>query len=74
MVRSRRAHAGASLRKTGLAVAVEEKLECRGVAEWLRRGPVADREIGVADEEQFSLRARFVEAAELSQACRQETA
>ena len=67
-------HAGASLRKTGLAVAINEMLKRRSVAEWLRRGPVADCEIRVADEEQFDLRARLVEPAELRKACRQETA
>ena len=34
-------HARASLRKAGLAVAINEMLERRSVAEWLRRGPVA---------------------------------
>ena len=68
------AHAGASLRKTGLAVAVDEMLERRSVAEWLRRGPVAGREMWVADEEQFDLCARLVEPAELGKARRQETA
>jgi len=33
-------HAGASLRKAGLAVAINEMLKRRSVAEWLRRGPV----------------------------------
>ena len=35
-----RGHAGASLEKTGLAVAINEMLKRRSVAEWLRRGPV----------------------------------
>ena len=35
-----RGHAGASLGKTGLAVAINEMLKRRSVAEWLRRGPV----------------------------------
>ena len=67
-------HAGASLRKAGLAVAINEMLKRRSVAEWLRRGPVAGCEMRVADEEHFDLRARFVEPAELRKACRQETA
>ena len=33
-------HAGASLEQTGLAVAMNEMLKRRSVAEWLRRGPV----------------------------------
>ena len=45
-------HAGASLRKAGLAVAINEMLKRRSVAEWLRRGPVAGCEMRVADEEQ----------------------
>jgi hypothetical protein len=40
------------------------------VAEWLRRGPVAGREMRVADEEQLDLGARLVEPAELCEACR----
>src|SRR5882672_2430301 len=35
-----RGHAGASLGKTDLAVAINEMLKRRSVAEWLRRGPV----------------------------------
>ncbi len=56
-------HAGASLRKTGLALAVNEMLKRRSVAEWLRRAPVAGCEMRVADEEQFDLCARLVEPA-----------
>ncbi len=41
-------HAGASLRKAGLAVAINEMLERRSVAEWLRRGPVAGCKMRVA--------------------------
>ena len=67
-------HAGASLRKTGLAEAINEMLKRRSVAEWLRRGPVAGCEMRVADEEQFDLCARLVEPAQLGKACRQETA
>jgi len=67
-------HAGASLRKAGLAVAINEMLKRRSVAEWLRRGPVAGCEMRVADEEQFDLRARLVEPAQLGKACREETA
>ena len=67
-------HAGASLGKIGLAVAINEMLKRRSVAEWLRRGPVAGREMRVADEEQFDLGARLVEPAQLGKACRQETA
>jgi hypothetical protein len=67
-------HAGASLRKAGLAVAINEMLKRRSVAEWLRRGPVAGCEMRVADEEQFDLCARLVEPAQLGKACRQETA
>jgi len=40
-------HAGASLRKAGLAVAINEMLKRRSVAEWLRRGPVAGCEMRV---------------------------
>ena len=43
-------HAGASLRKAGLAI--NEMLKRRSVAEWLRRGPVAGCEMRVADEDQ----------------------
>ena len=46
----------------------------RSIAERLRLGPVSDREIRVADEEQFNLRSGFVEPAELRKACSQETA
>ena len=67
-------HAGASLRKTGLAVAINEMLKRRSVAEWLRRGPVAGCEMRVADKEQFDLCGRLVEPAQLGKACRQETA
>ena len=67
-------HAGASLRKTGLAVAINEMLKRRSVAEWLRLGPVTGCEMRVADEEQFGLCARLVEPAQLGKACRQETA
>ena len=67
-------HAGASLRKTGLAEAIDEMIERRCVAERLRRDPVSGREMRVADEEHFDLRARFVEPAQLGKACRQETA
>jgi hypothetical protein len=67
-------HAGASLRKAGLAIAINEMLKRRSVAEWLRRGPVAGCEMRVADEEQFDLCARLVEPAQLGKACRQETA
>jgi len=63
-----------SFRKTGLAVAVNEMLKRRRVAEWLRRGPVAGCEMRVADEEEFDLCARLVEPAELRKACRQEAA
>jgi hypothetical protein len=49
-------------------------LERLCIAEGLRRGPVAGREIRVADEEQFGLCARLVEPAELGKACRQEAA
>jgi hypothetical protein len=63
-----------SLRKTGRAVAINEMLTRRSVAEWLRRGPVAGCEMRVADEEQFDLCARLVEPAQLGKACRQETA
>ena len=39
-------HAGSSLRKAGLAVAINEMLKRRSAAEGLRRGPVAaDRRI-----------------------------
>jgi hypothetical protein len=67
-------HAGASLRKAGLAVAINEMLKRRSVAEWLRRGPGAGCEMRVADEGQFNLCARLVEPAQLGKACRQETA
>ena len=67
-------HAGASLRKAGLAVAINEMLKRRSVAEWLRRGPVAGCEMRVPDEEQFDLCGRLVEPAQLGKACRQETA
>jgi hypothetical protein len=67
-------HAGASLRKAGLAVAINEMLKRRSVAEWLRRGPVAGCEMRVSHEEQFDFCARLVEPAQLGKACRQETA
>ena len=67
-------HAGASLQKAGLAVAINEMLKRRSVAEWLRCGPVAGCEMRVADEEQFDLCGRLVEPAQLGKACRQETA
>lgn len=49
-------------------------LERRGVAEWLRRGPVMDCEMRVGDEEELDLRAGLVKPAQLGKACRQETA
>lgn len=45
----------------------------RSVAERLRIRPVAGCKMRVADEEQFDLRARLVEPAQLGKACRQET-
>jgi hypothetical protein len=42
-------HAGASLRKAGLAIAINEMLKRRSVAEWLRRA-----QWRVADEEQVT--------------------
>ena len=56
-------HAGASLRKAVLAVVINEMLERRSVAEWLRRGPVAGCEMRVDDEEQFDVCGRLVEPA-----------
>ena len=45
--------------KSRLAKTIDEMLERRGIAEWLRRGPVASREMRVADEEQVDLHARL---------------
>jgi hypothetical protein len=67
-------HAGASLRKAGLAAAINEILKRRSVAEWICRGPVPGREMRAADEEQFDLCGRLVEPARLGKAYRRETA
>ena len=67
-------HADASFRKAGLAEAIDEVLQRRSVAEWLRRGPVVGREVRVADEEQLDLCTHLVEPAQLGKDCRQETA